>query len=127
MDRRVARVGKNNRAQVVTIPLEYRFPEGMKHVFIRKVGDEVILSPRPSDWSDFLASKVRSSEDFMVDIDDPSLRIHRVRDLVHIARGRDAGTEIEELVDALVAQILDGPAHEVTVVPSDRRQIGEDP
>ena len=70
MDQRVARVGKNNRAQVVTIPLEYRFPEGMKSVFIRKVGEDVILSPRPSDWSEFLASKVRVSDDFMVGIDD---------------------------------------------------------
>ena len=70
MTQRVARVGKNNRAQVVTIPLEYRFPEGMKQVFIRKVGDEVILSPRPADWSVFLASNVRASEDFMVGIDD---------------------------------------------------------
>ena len=70
MDRRVARVGKNNRVQVVTIPLEYRFPEGMKQVYIRKVGDEVILSPRPSDWSAFLASNVRASEDFMVGVDD---------------------------------------------------------
>jgi len=56
MDQRVARAGKNNRAQVVTIPLEYRFPQGMKQVFIRKVGDELILSPRPSDWSTLLAS-----------------------------------------------------------------------
>jgi len=70
MEQRIARVGKNNRAQVVTIPLEYRFPEGMKVVFIRKVGEEVILSPRPSDWSAFLASDVRASADFMVDIDD---------------------------------------------------------
>jgi antitoxin VapB len=70
MSRRVARVGKNNRAQVVTIPLEYRFPEGMKQVFIRKVGDEVILSPRPANWGDFLASNVRASDDFMVGVDD---------------------------------------------------------
>ena len=70
MEQRTARVGKNNRAQVVTIPLEFRFPDGMKQVFIRKVGDEIILSPRPNDWSRFLASNVRASEDFMVDIDD---------------------------------------------------------
>lgn len=70
MDQRVARVGRNNRAQVVTIPLEYRFPEGMKQVFIRKVGDEVILSPRPSDWGAFLASTVRASDDFMAGIED---------------------------------------------------------
>jgi antitoxin VapB len=70
MDQRTARVGKNNRAQVVTIPLEYRFPEGMKEVFIRKVGEEVILSPRPGDWSAFLASDLRASADFLVDVED---------------------------------------------------------
>ena len=70
MDQRTARVGNNNRSQIVTIPLEYRFPEGMKEVFIRKVGDEIVLSPRPKDWSSFLASGVRVSEDFMVDVDD---------------------------------------------------------
>lgn len=70
MNRRVARVGKNNRAQVVTIPLEYRFPEAMKEVFIRKVGEEVILSPRPSDWNTFLASNIRVSDDFMAVVDD---------------------------------------------------------
>ena len=70
MDQRVARVGKNNRAQVVTIPLEYRFPEGMKQVFIRKVGDDVILSPRPIDWRAFVASNIRASEDYMSGIED---------------------------------------------------------
>ena len=70
MDQRTARVGKNNRAQVVTIPLEYRFPEGMKEVFIRKVGEDIVLSPRPRDWTGFLASNVRVSADFMVDVDD---------------------------------------------------------
>jgi antitoxin VapB len=70
MNQKLARVGKNNRVQVVTIPLEYRFPENMKTVFIRKVGEDVILSPRPTDWSDFLASDVRATDDFMVGVDD---------------------------------------------------------
>jgi antitoxin VapB len=70
MEQRVARVGRNNRAQVVTIPLEFRFPAGMKQVFIRKVGDDVILSPRPSDWSAFLNSTARASEDFMAAVHD---------------------------------------------------------
>ena len=74
MDQRTARVGKNNRAQVVTIPLEYRFPEGMKEVYIRKVGDDVVLSPRPKSWDDFLASKLKVSSDFMVEIDDLPLQ-----------------------------------------------------
>ncbi len=70
MEHRTARVGKNNRAQVVTIPLEYRFPEGMKEVFIRRVGQDLVLSPRPTDWSGFLASAVRVSDDFMANVED---------------------------------------------------------
>ena len=70
MDQRTARIGKNNRAQVVTIPLEYRFPEGMKQVFIRKIGEDVVLSPHPLDWSGFLGSKVRASDDFMAGVGD---------------------------------------------------------
>ena len=69
MPTRTARIGKNNRAQVVTIPLEFRFPAGMKEVFIRKQGDEVVLSPRPLDWSDFLASDIRVTDDFMADVE----------------------------------------------------------
>lgn len=69
MEQRTTRVGKNNRVQVVTIPLEYRFPEGMQEVFIRKVGDDIVLSPRPVDWSAFLASKVRASVDFMGEVE----------------------------------------------------------
>lgn len=70
MHQQTARVGKNNRAQVVTIPLEFRFPSGMKEVFIRKVDDNIVLSPRPQDWSAFLASGAGVSEDFMVAVDD---------------------------------------------------------
>ena len=74
IDQRTARVGNNNRTQIVTIPLEYRFPEGMKEVFIRKVGHEIMLSPRPKDWSAFLAAGVRVSDDFMADADDLPLQ-----------------------------------------------------
>jgi antitoxin VapB len=70
MSMQTARLGKNNRTQVVTIPLEFRFPEGMTDVFIRKVGEDVILSPRPRDWSDFLASSIRASDDFMEGVED---------------------------------------------------------
>ena len=70
MTLQTARVGKNNRAQVVTIPLEFRFPEGMKDVYIRKVGEDVILSPRPTDWASFIQSDVRASDDFMEGVED---------------------------------------------------------
>ncbi len=70
MTLQTARVGKNNRAQVVTIPLEFRFPEGMKDVYIRKIGDDVVLSPRPTDWLSFLESDVRATDDFMEGVED---------------------------------------------------------
>lgn len=74
MEQRTARVGKNNRSQVVTLPLEFRFPEDMKEVFIRKVGRDIVLSPRPRSWADFLASDLRVSDDFMVGVDDIPLQ-----------------------------------------------------
>lgn len=70
MEQRTTRIGKNNRVQVVTIPLEFRFPEGMLEVFIRKVGEDLVLSPRPADWREFLASPVRASDDFLDDVKD---------------------------------------------------------
>lgn len=69
MQPRTARVGKNNRAQVVTIPLDFRFPDGMNEVFIRKVGEDIILSPRPTSWAAFLASNLRVSDDFMLAVE----------------------------------------------------------
>ena len=77
MDQRTARVGRNNRAQIVTIPLEFRFPKDMKEVFIRKVGDDVILSPRPKDWTGFLNSEVRTTDDFMEGVEDLPLKERR--------------------------------------------------
>ncbi len=62
-----ARVGWNNRSQTVTMPLEYRFPESVREVFIRREGESVVLTPRPTDWSNFLASGLKASDDFMAD------------------------------------------------------------
>lgn len=70
MRQRTARVGKNNRAQIVTIPLDFRFPADVREVFIRKAGEDVILSPRPKDWKGFLASDVRASDDFMEGVEE---------------------------------------------------------
>ena len=70
MTSQTARVSKNNRAQVVTIPLEFRFPKGMKDVYIRKVGNDVILSPRPTSWKSFIQSDLRATDDFMEGVGD---------------------------------------------------------
>lgn len=66
---RTAKIFMNNRSQAVRLPKEFQFKTS--EVFIRKQGDEVILSPRPADWSAFLASGNLASEEFMAGVDDP--------------------------------------------------------
>ncbi|MGO8865818.1 MAG: antitoxin [Alphaproteobacteria bacterium] len=65
---RKAKIFMNNRSQAVRLPKEFQFDT--PDVFIRKVGDEVILSPRPADWSSYLASGPTASADFMEGIED---------------------------------------------------------
>jgi antitoxin VapB len=36
-------------------------------VFIRREGDSVVLTPRPSDWGSFFSTGLKASEDFMAD------------------------------------------------------------
>lgn len=49
------------------MPLEFRFAETVREVFIRREGESVVLTPRPTDWSGFFASGQTASADFMVD------------------------------------------------------------
>ena len=67
--RPTARVGWNNGSQTVTMPLEFRFPESVREVFIRRDGESVILTPRLIDWTGFFASGFQASSDFMVDVE----------------------------------------------------------
>jgi antitoxin VapB len=67
MQRR-AKIFMNNRSQAVRLPKQYQF--SVSEVFIRKQGEDVILSPRPTDWSDYLASGPIASQEFMEGIDD---------------------------------------------------------
>ena len=67
MQRR-AKVFLNNRSQAVRLPKEFQF--NTDEVFIRKEGEDVILSPRPSDWSAYLESGPVASEAYMNDVED---------------------------------------------------------
>jgi len=64
-----ARVGWNNRVQTVSIPVDFRFPDSVREVFIQRQGESVILTPRPSDWSGYFAAGPKASADFMVERD----------------------------------------------------------
>ena len=65
---RTAKIFMNNRSQAVRLPKEFQFDT--TEVFIRKVGDEVVLSPRPEDWSAYLAAGPVASAGFMEGVED---------------------------------------------------------
>src|SRR5690606_9863020 len=60
---------------------------------------------------------VRDGNGFEVDIGDAGFRVVVVRDLVHVADGRYPGTEVEELVDALLDHEPHRPPQEGPVLP----------
>jgi antitoxin VapB len=63
-----AKVFMTNRSQAVRLPKEFQF--ATDEVLIRKVGDDVILSPCPRDWKAYLASAPVASDAFMAGVDD---------------------------------------------------------
>jgi len=65
---RKAKVFMNNRSQAVRLPKEFQF--NTQEVFIRKKGSEVVLSPRPFDWTSYLAEGPVASPDFMEGVED---------------------------------------------------------
>jgi len=69
---RTAKVFMTNRSQAVRLPKEFQFDTD--EVLIRKVGDDVILSPCPRDWKTYLASAPVASDAFMADVDDLSVQ-----------------------------------------------------
>jgi antitoxin VapB len=69
---RTAKVFAIKRSQVVRLPKEYQF--STDEVFIRREGDDVILSPRPQHWGPSLESASVASSGFMDDGEDPPAR-----------------------------------------------------
>lgn len=58
-------VFKNNRTQAVRLPAESRFPENVKKVVVRVVGQDRILSPLTNTWDSFFLSEDGVTDDFM--------------------------------------------------------------
>ena len=65
---RTAKIFMNNRSQAVRLPKEFQF--ATPTVYIRKQGDDVILSARPTGWSSYLESGAVASGEFMKDVED---------------------------------------------------------
>ncbi len=58
-----AKLFKNGQSQAVRLPQEFRFKGD--EVYIRKLGDAVILLPKNNPWGTLFASLDLFSEDFM--------------------------------------------------------------
>lgn len=63
MTRNTAKVFTSGRSQAVRLPKKYRF--SVDEVYVRKEGDEVILSPKIPSWREYFAQGPRPSADFM--------------------------------------------------------------
>lgn len=57
-----------NRSQAIRLPKDFQF--NTSEVFIRRQGNDVILSARPTDWSANLVSGPVASTEFMNGIGD---------------------------------------------------------
>jgi antitoxin VapB len=66
--RRSAKVFMNSGSQAVRLPREFEFTTS--EVFIRKQGDDVILSARPNDWSAYLTAGPTASDEYMNGVED---------------------------------------------------------
>lgn len=65
---RTAKIFMNNRSQAVRLPKEFQVRAS--EVFIRKSGNDIVLSPRPADWSAYFEDGPVAAEDFMTQVED---------------------------------------------------------
>lgn len=55
----------NNRSQAVRLPAEMRFPDSVKKVEVRVVGQERIIAPADAAWDSFFLNGPTVSDDFL--------------------------------------------------------------
>ena len=63
----VAKIFYNGRSQAVRLPKEFRFSGS--EVYIRKVGENLIVSPKRPTWSEFFSTPSAFGDDFLVERD----------------------------------------------------------
>jgi antitoxin VapB len=61
----ITTVFNNNRGQAVHLPSELRFPDNVKRVKVRAVGNERIITPVDHTWDSFFLDGPKVSKDFM--------------------------------------------------------------
>ena len=67
-----AKLFTNGRSQAVRLPKEYRFAG--TEVFIKKVGNTVVLIPVAESWQTLIDSLEDFSDDFMVEREQPEIQ-----------------------------------------------------
>ncbi len=55
----------NNRTQAVRLPADMRFPEGVKKVMVRAIGQERVIAPAEKSWDSFFLGTKTVSDDFL--------------------------------------------------------------
>jgi len=69
---KTARVFKNGQSQAVRLPKEFRFRD--EEVYIKKVGNVVLLLPKEGFWNSLVASLDKFSSDFLSSRKQPALQ-----------------------------------------------------
>lgn len=57
----------SNRTQAVRLPASTRFPEGVKKVDVRVVGNERVIAPASAAWDSFFLGANTTTDDFMTE------------------------------------------------------------
>lgn len=60
-------VFKNNSTQAVRLPVDARFPDNVKKVSVRIVGQDRILTPITNTWDSFFLQGTPVTDDFMTE------------------------------------------------------------
>lgn len=60
-------VFKNNSTQAVRLPVDARFPDNVKKVSVRIVGQDRILTPFANTWDSFFLQGTAVTDDFMTE------------------------------------------------------------
>ena len=64
-----AKIFKNGKSQAIRLPKEYRF-QGSK-VYVKQIGNAVVLIPEQDSWQTLIESLVQFSDDFMLERQQP--------------------------------------------------------
>lgn len=67
-----AKLFKNGSSQAVRLPKEFRLPG--REVFVRRMGDMVVLIPKKSVWKDWYENLSEFTDDFMDDRKQPPVQ-----------------------------------------------------